>query len=147
VSDVARMEEVTASALAGPRFAAFLLGVFAFLALTLAAIGTYATVSLLVTERTQEIGIRMALGAERRAIAASILREGLLLAAGGVGIGTVGALLASRVLESMLFGVRAIDPVTFVIVPVVLVLVAVCASLLPARRAAALDPVIALRRG
>ena len=141
------MEEVTASALAGPRFAAFLLGVFAFLALTLAAIGTYATVSLLVTERTQEIGIRMALGAERRAIATSILREGLLLAAGGVGIGTVGALLASRVLESMLFGVRAIDPVTFVLVPVVLVLVAVCASLLPARRAAALDPVIALRRG
>ena len=136
-----------ASALAGPRFAAFLLGVFAFLALTLAAIGTYATVSLLVTERTQEIGIRMALGAERRAIAMSIVREGLLLAAGGVGIGTVGALLASRVLESMLFGVRAFDPVTFVLVPVVLVLVAVCASLLPARRAAALDPVIALRRG
>jgi putative ABC transport system permease protein len=133
--------------LAGPRFAAFLLAVFALSALTRAAVGTCATVSLLVTERTQEIGIRMALGDERRAIATSILREAMLLAAGGIAVGMIGALLTARVLASMRFGVCAVDPLTFAAVPVTLVIVAACASLLPARRAATLDPVIALRRG
>jgi ABC-type antimicrobial peptide transport system permease subunit len=91
ISDIETMEEITASALARPRFATFLLGGFALLALTLAAIGTHETVSLLVSQRSREIGIRLALGAEKRTILASVLREGLALAAGGIAVGLAGA--------------------------------------------------------
>ena len=146
LADVRTMDDVTAVALAAPRFAAWLLGLFAVLALTLAAIGTYATVSLLVTERAHEIGIRMALGAERSTILGSVLGEGLALAALGVAIGIIGALLVARALETLLYGVERLDLATFTLVPIVLVVVAVLASLTPALRAASLDPATALRQ-
>jgi putative ABC transport system permease protein len=147
IADVQSMEQVTADALASPRFAALLLGLFALLALILAAIGTYATISLLVTERSHEIGIRMALGAERRTILGWILGEGLTLAGAGIVLGVAGALLLTRVLETLLYGVGALDPLTFAVVPAILAAVAAMASLTPARRAASLDPVTTLRQG
>lgn len=109
LADVRTMAQVTATALAAPWFATFLLGVFAALALTLAAVGTYATISLLVAERSNEIGIRMALGAERSMILASVLREGLVFAAGGIAIGLGGAALLSRVVATLLYGVTTFD--------------------------------------
>ena len=145
VADVQTMEQVTATALAAPRFAAFLLGVFAVLALTLAALGTYATISLLVAERSNEIGIRMALGAERRAIVLSVLREGLAFATGGLIIGIGVALMVGRVLDTLLYGVDTFDPLTFAIVPAILAAVALLATWVPAYRAASVNPVKALR--
>jgi predicted permease len=147
LSDVQTMEQVAASALAAPRFAALLLGGFAVLALSLAAIGTYATVALLVAERSGEIGIRMALGAARRTILISVLREGVAYAAAGVAIGIGGALLSTRLLASLLYGVDAIDPTTFLSVPIVLVAVATMATWIPAYRAASVNPVKTLRHG
>ena len=147
ISEIRSMEQVTAAALSAPRFAALLLGVFAALALTLAAIGTYATISLLVTERAHEIGIRMALGAERRTILGWVMREGLMLAGGGIVLGVGAALLVTQLLETLLYGVEALDPMTFIAVPLLLGLVATIAALNPARRAAALDPVNTLRQG
>jgi putative ABC transport system permease protein len=146
LADVRTMEQVTAAAVSTPRFAALLLGLFAVLALALAAIGIYATISLLVTERSQEIGIRMALGAARRSIFSLVLREGLLLTSTGVIIGLVGALLLSRLLETLLYGIDRLDSATFVTVPLVLILVALAACLNPARRAASVDPVVTLRQ-
>ncbi len=147
LADIRTLDDITARALAAPRFAAWLLGLFAALALTLAAIGTYATISLLVSERAQEIGIRIALGAERRTILRWVLGEGLVLAAVGIAIGVIGALVLSRALETLLYGVQALDLVTFTMVPIVLVIVALLASLTPARRAASMDPATALRQG
>ena len=147
VSDIQTMDRITSTALAGPRFAAFLLGLFAVLALILAAVGTYATISLLVSQRSHEIGVRMALGAEPRAIVSTIFREGLTLAGGGIAIGIVGALLLSRLLETLLYGVTSLDPLTFSVVPAMLAMVALLASVMPARRAASLDPVSTLRQG
>ena len=147
LADVRSMEDITARALAAPRFAAWLLGLFAALALTLAAIGTYATISLLVAERAQEIGIRIALGAERSTILRWVMGEGLTLAAAGIAIGVIGAMLVSRALETLLYGVQPLDLVTFTMVPIVLVVVAALASLTPARRAASMDPATALRQG
>jgi putative ABC transport system permease protein len=146
LADVQTMEQVTAKALAGPSFAASLLGLFAVLALALAAVGTYATISLLVSERAHEIGIRIALGAERKTILAWILGEGLVLAGGGIAIGVAGALFLSRVLETLLYGVNRLDPLTFALVPVLLCVIAVIASLQPARRAASVDPATTLRQ-
>lgn len=147
LSDIKSMEAITATALARPRFATALLGVFELLALTLAAIGTHATISLLVGERSSEIGIRMALGAEKRTILASVLREGLALAVGGIAVGLVGALFAARVLETMLYGVSAFDPLTFMSVPAILAAVALVATWTPAYRAASVNPVDTLRHG
>jgi putative ABC transport system permease protein len=147
LADIRTLDDITARALAAPRFAAWLLGLLAALALTLAAIGTYATISLLVSERAQEIGIRIALGAERSTILRWVLGEGLVLAAVGIGFGVIGALLLSRALETLLYGVQALDLVTFTMVPIVLVIVALLASLTPARRAASMDPSTALRQG
>ena len=147
LADIRTLDDITARALAAPRFAAWLLGLFAALALTLAAIGTYATISLLVSERAQEIGIRIALGAERSTILRWVLGEGLVLAAVGIAIGVIAALLLSRALETLLYGVQALDLVTFTMVPIVLVIVALLASLTPARRAASMDPATALRQG
>ena len=147
VADIQTMEQVTATALARPRFAALLLGVFAVLALTLASVGTYATISLLVAERSNEIGIRMALGAGRRTIVAAVMREGLGFAAAGVAVGIVGAASAARLLETMLYGVTTRDPLTFAVVPALLVAVALLAAWAPAYRAASVNPVKTLRHG
>ena len=147
LADIQTLQEITRTAIAAPRFAAWLLGLFAALALTLAAIGTYATISLLATERAHEIGIRIALGAERRTILRWILGEGLALAGIGVVIGAAGAVTLTRVLETLLYGVDKLDPASFLVAPAVLGVVALVASWNPARRAASLDPVTVLRHG
>jgi putative ABC transport system permease protein len=145
VAEIRTMDEVTAAALAAPRFAALLLGVFASVALILAAIGLYGTISLLVSERSHEIGIRMALGASRGWVVGFVLRRGLALAGIGIVLGMGGALILTRSMSALIYGVAATDPVTFLTVPAVLGIVVLVACLRPARRAASLDPVVALR--
>ena len=147
LADILSMEQITAAALSTPRFAALLLGLFALLALSLAAVGIYATISLLVTERSAEFGIRMALGAAPRSVLGLVLREGLALTGAGLTAGLLGAVIVSRSLESLLYGVTRFDPATFATVSLVLVMVALAACFNPARRAVAVDPVVTLRRG
>lgn len=147
VSDVRAMDDVAADALSQPRFVTFLLGLFAAIALTLAAIGIYGTVSLLVAERTQEMGIRLALGAERGSILRLVLGQGLLLAGVGLALGMGGAIFLTRTLAGLIYGVGALDPLTFTAVPALLWAVALVACLLPARRAASVDPISTLRQG
>ena len=147
IAEIQGMEQIAADAVAGPRFAALLLALFAALALTLAAIGTYATISLLVSERAHEIGIRMALGAERRTIIGWILAEGLGLAGAGVAVGVGSALLLTRLVATLLYGVSPLDPLTFAAVPAILGTIALVAAVTPARRAASVNPVTTLRQG
>jgi predicted permease len=139
------MEAVFAEAILRPRFLAQLLGLFAGLALVLAAVGTYGVISSIVAERRAEIGIRMALGATRFRVLADVMREGLLLTGIGAVIGLAGAFGLNRLIASLLFGVRPTDVPTFVGVVATMTIVAAVASLLPAWRASRLDPVAALR--
>jgi putative ABC transport system permease protein len=127
------------------RFSAVLLAIFAGLALVLAAIGIYGVMSYVVSLRTKEIGVRMALGAQPRDIWSLVIGRGARLAAAGIALGLAGSLALSRLLSSLLYGVRATDPATFAGVALLLAAVAVLASYLPARRAARVDPIIALR--
>jgi len=145
ISHERTMQEVLASAVARQNFNMVLLSIFAAAALTLAAIGIYGLMSYSVEQRTQEIGIRMALGANRGAMLTSVLREGLTLAIAGVAIGVTLAFGLTRLLASLLFGVKTSDPVTFVGVAGALTLVAAAAAFVPARRATTIDPAIALR--
>ncbi len=131
--------------LAYRRFILGLLSAFAVPAVLLAALGIYGVVAYLVTQRTREMGIRMAVGAQPRAVLALVLREGLRLAALGVAVGAVGSFAATRWLESQLFQVSRTDPLTFLTASVVLVAVATIATLVPARRATAIDPMLALQ--
>ena len=147
VSDIRTMDDVTASALSQPRFVTFLLALFAVTALTLASIGIYGTISLLVAERTQEMGIRLALGADRPTILRLVLGQGMLLIAIGLGIGLAGAAALTRTLSGLVYGVGTLDPLTFVAVPALLSVVALLACFLPARRAASVDPITTLRQG
>ncbi|MBI4874025.1 MAG: ABC transporter permease [Acidobacteria bacterium] len=139
------MEQVLYSATAGPRFQMALIAVFAGLALALAAIGLYGVISFTVVQQTREIGIRMALGAQRAGVRWMVLRRGLVLAAAGVALGLAGTLATGRLLASFLFGVRPADPLTLAAVAVLMLSVAGAASFVPARRATRLDPVAALR--
>jgi ABC-type antimicrobial peptide transport system permease subunit len=122
-----------------------IVGLFALTALLLAGLGIYGVISYLVSERTHEIGIRLALGAERRSILRMVVREGLGLAIAGAAVGLVCALIVSRLMAGVLYGVRPTDPPTFVGVAVLLVLVALCACYVPAMRATRVDPMVALR--
>jgi putative ABC transport system permease protein len=131
--------------LADRRFLLLLVGLFAAAALALAAVGIYGVVAFSVTRRTQEIGIRMALGAQRSGVLRLIVGEGARLAVLGVGIGIAASLVITRLLSSLLFGISATDPITFAGVAVLLFLVALLASYMPARRAMRLDPNSALR--
>ena len=145
VHDVAAMEQRLAGSVAARRFNLVLLALLASLALALAAVGLYGVLGYIVAERTREIGVRMALGAERRGVLALVIRQGLTLAAVGIGVGLPGAFAASRLLRSSLFGITAADPLTYVAIPLALLLVALLSSWLPARRATRVDPVVALR--
>jgi ABC-type antimicrobial peptide transport system permease subunit len=145
VYDVRSMPDRMYDSMARQRFAAIMLGAFAVFALILAAVGVYGVISYLVTQGTHDIGVRIALGAQRTNIVRLVVRQGLELAGAGIAIGVAGALLLSRVMASLLFGVSARDVLTFVSVPVLLAMVALAASYLPARRATTVDPMIALR--
>jgi len=127
------------------RFNLLLLSAFAAIALLLAGVGIYGLISFSISQRTHEIGLRMALGARTRDITRMVLGEGIALALIGIGAGVVGALLLTRLLKSFLFGITPTDPVTFTSISVLLVALALLASYLPARRAARVDPMVALR--
>jgi ABC-type antimicrobial peptide transport system permease subunit len=139
------MHQMLGDSLAAQRLATRLLGFFATAALFLAALGLYGVISYSVVQRTQEIGVRMALGARRGAVLALVVGQGLRLAGIGVALGLVLAVIGSRAVESQLFGVAALDPVTFVSMAAVLLGAAFLASYLPARRATKVDPLTALR--
>jgi len=139
------MESIIADSLAQRRFSMILLGTFAALALSLATVGIYGVVSYVVGRRTHEIGIRMALGARRPDILRLILAGAGRLAFIGIAVGLVAALGLTRLMANLLFGVSPRDPLTFVVVPAILILVALVASYVPARRATRVDPMTALR--
>ena len=145
VSDIRTMGDVVSAVESRPRFTMVLLSAFAGLALLLGAVGIYGVVSYGVIQRTTEIGIRMALGAKRNEVLLLVVKRGAVLATVGGAAGVILSLVAMRALASMLYGVQVADPATFVIAPLLLIGVALLASYIPARRAASVDPVIALR--
>jgi len=142
---VRTMEENMSATVTQPRFRTWLIGIFAGLALLLAAVGLYGVMSYSVTQRTNEIGIRVTLGAQPASVFRIIVGEGLRLSLLGVGVGTIAALLTTRVLRTFLYGISAFDPLTFVFTAALLTTVALAASFFPARRATAVDPMVALR--
>lgn len=145
VANIRPMREVVSAALATPRLTSFLLGAFAFVALLLAAVGLYGVLAYLVSRRTHEIGIRLAVGAGRMDVVRMVLRQGLSLAVIGLLAGMVAAAGLSRLIRGLLYDVSPADPSTYIIVTTVLLLAAGAASLIPALRAARVDPLVALR--
>jgi predicted permease len=145
VASARSMEEVLAASLAETAFTTTLLAIAALVALLLGVIGLYGVISYVVGQRTQEIGVRMALGARPGDVRSMVLRDGISVTILGVGLGLVGAATASRLLETLLFGVSSRDPITFAGVAFLLTVVSIFATWLPARRAAAVDPLVALR--
>ncbi|HKQ90374.1 MAG TPA: ABC transporter permease [Blastocatellia bacterium] len=145
VYGVRTFERVVAESVATPRFRASLIGVFAVVALILAMVGVYGVMSYAVTQRTREIGIRMALGAEPRDALKMVMKQGAKLAVAGVAIGSGGAAALTWLIEGLLFDVRAADPATFVAAPLLLAGAALLACYLPARRATKVEPIVALR--
>ncbi|HKW90054.1 MAG TPA: ABC transporter permease [Candidatus Acidoferrales bacterium] len=139
------LDDLVSSSIAAQRFSMLLLGAFAALALVLSAVGIYGVVSYLAGQRTHEIGVRLALGAQRSDVMQLILREGTKMALTGVGIGIVAALALTRLMSRLLYGVSAEDPLTFVGVAILLTIVALAACYVPARRAMRVDPIVALR--
>jgi len=145
VADIRTMSEVISDSTAERRMTMLLLVVFAGVALTLAAVGIYGVISYSVTQRTQEIGIRMALGAERATVLRMVLGQAMALAAAGVVAGGAGAWILTRLMQKLLFGVEPSDPLTFTVVALILSSVAACAAAVPALRATRVDPAAALR--
>jgi len=145
VTRVRTMDEVVAASTSSSRSLTLLLLGFAFLAVTVGAVGVYSLIAYTVSWRTREFGIRMALGARRRDVTVMILRQSFVLALGGSAAGLVVAAISGRVLRQFLFEVSPLDPLTFASVPVLMLLLALLAAWLPARRAAAIDPMKALR--
>ena len=145
ISNVRSMNEVVATALATPRLTGFLLSAFAAIALALAAVGIYGVLAYVVSQRTREIGIRLAIGADRSQLLGMVLRQGLLLAGIGTAAGLIGAFALTRLMTSLLYKVRPNDPITFAAVAAGLLLIAAVASFLPARRATRVSPTTALR--
>jgi putative ABC transport system permease protein len=139
------LEEVISNSLSQRRFNSLLLVIFGALAGLLAAVGIYGVIAYSVTQRTNEIGIRLALGAQQRDVLKMILGQGIKLTLVGIAIGMIAALALTRILSSLLYGVSATDPLTFLGIPLLLTIVALLASYLPARRATKVDPCVALR--
>jgi putative ABC transport system permease protein len=146
VYDVMTMNERLSNSVAARRFNLLLLGGFAALALLLAGVGVYGVISYVVTQRTYEIGIRMALGAQSADVARLFVKQGMALVLRGVALGSVGAFALTRVMKSLLFGVGATDPLTFAVITLLLISVALLACWIPARRATKVDLMITLRR-
>jgi len=145
VTELETADSAVDRAQAGTRFSLLLISVFAVVAVTLAGIGLYGVLSTVVRQRTSEVGVRMALGAERSDIIQLIVLQGLRLSAVGIALGIVAAFLLGRVIAAMLVGVKSTDPATFAAVTMVFLAISALASWLPARRAANLDPTKALR--
>ena len=145
IANVRSMKDVVAAALATPRLTGFLLGAFAAIALALAAVGIYGVLAYVVSQRTQEIGIRLALGADRSQVLGMVLRQGITLAAVGIVVGLISAFALTRLMQSMLYEVQPNDPVTFVTVAAALLLIALTASFVPALRATRVSPTMSLR--
>ena len=145
IDAIVPLERLVASSVTRQRFYAVILGLFAGIAAVLALIGIYGVLAYGVAQRTQEISVRIALGAEGRAVLALMLRQGLAVTTIGIGLGLAGAAAATRVLQTMLFGVTPADLTTFVTVSLMFGIVAACASYVPARRATRVNPIIALR--
>jgi ABC-type antimicrobial peptide transport system permease subunit len=139
------LDETVSASLAVRRFSMQMIALFAVTALLLAALGIYGVISYVVSERTHEIGVRLALGAGRADVMRMVVRQGMSLAISGTVVGLGGALVVARALAGLLYGVRPADPLTFGAVTVVLITVALIACYVPARRAIRVDPVIALR--
>jgi ABC-type antimicrobial peptide transport system permease subunit len=145
LSRVRTLRENVDRSMARTSFTLIMLGLAAGVALFLGSVGIYGVISYVVSQRTREIGVRMAMGAETADVSRMVLKQALLLAGFGVGIGLVGAVGLTRLMSALLYGVSPMDPLTFGSVAVGLSLVALLASYLPARRAARVDPVVALR--
>jgi putative ABC transport system permease protein len=145
ITQLRTMDEIIAGSLSQRRFNTALLLVFAVIAASLAAVGVYGVMSYLVTQRTHELGVRMALGARRGDILRLVAGDGAKLAGVGIAVGVALALALTRLMSGLLFGVSATDPWTFVLIALLFAAVALLASYLPARRAAGTDPVVALR--
>jgi predicted permease len=145
ISSVRSMEDVVETAQSRPRFLTLLLTVFSGVALALALVGIYGVLSYLVARRSREFGLRMALGAPRQHVLGLVLKQGAMLALAGVFFGLLAALGLTRLMSSVLYGVRATDPITFIVMPLALAGVALLASYVPARRATKVDPMVALR--
>jgi putative ABC transport system permease protein len=146
MSAVMTMDRVVSDAMAADRFYSALLGAFAAVALMLAAVGIYGVMSFVVAQQTREIGVRMALGAGRGQVLVQVLREGMTTALAGTAVGGLGAWFAGRAMQGMVYGVEATEPVLFIAVALLLLGAALVACLLPARRAASVDPMVALRQ-
>jgi hypothetical protein len=143
--DAATLEATVAASLSQPRLNTLLLALFATTALLLAAVGLYGMLAQFVSQRRREIGVRMALGARPAQVLAQVVRHGASVTGIGLALGLVAALALARVMEALVFGIPARDPVTFAVVPAVLALIAGAATILPARRAARVEPMRALR--
>jgi len=145
VADIHPMEDLLSESTSVYRLRAGLITAFTVVAVLLAALGIYAVITQVMAQRTHELGIRMALGAQRLDVLALVLRQGMGLTVAGMAIGLAGAFALTRLLEGMLFGVRPTDPLTYVVIIMLLGAVALLACWVPARRAARIDPMVALR--
>lgn len=145
LTEFTTMRQVRAASVARPRFLVTLLAAFATVALCLAAVSIYGLISYAVSRRTQEIGIRMALGARGREVVRMVVRQGALLVGGGIVLGVIGGIIGTRLLQGLLYQVHPVDPVIFSVAPLLLAIIALLASYVPARRATRIDPMIALR--
>jgi putative ABC transport system permease protein len=145
LANVATMDELLAGEIAGQRFEAVAVGLFASLALVLACIGIYGVISYMVSRRTREIGIRLALGAPRSNVLRMVMRQGAFMAGAGTAVGATCSLGLTRLLRSLLFHVTPTDPITYAAAIILLLTVALLACYVPARRAMKVDPMVALR--
>jgi putative ABC transport system permease protein len=145
ISNMRTMDDLLFNSTASRRFSMWLLNLFSVIALILAAIGVYGVISYSVSQRTREIGVRMALGASRYEVFGLVLRQGMLTGLAGVAAGLVLAFGVTRLMSKLLFGVSATDPLTFGLIALLFTLVTLVACYLPARRATKVDPIVALR--